>query len=173
NYANLLQYEGRTQEAIPYYLSAIEIYDSLGEDYKKIQSLTNLASAYEKLGETERALAIFHDAIDTCKARGWPERLIYLYNQTSIAYKNIGEYKLAMDYFVRFHKVRDSIITESTKKDIAELEAVHQAAVQKSEIFEKDIELQKIKSQNLLLGLTLLFFVGLFLGYYYVKRNRS
>ena len=173
NFGNLLQYEGKTEQSIAYYLMSIAICDSLNDGYRKIQTLTNLASAYEKQGQAELALKIFHDAIDTCKVRGWPERLIYLYNQTSIAYKGIGDYKLAMDYFVRFHKIRDSIITESTKKEIAELEVVHQLTEQQTVMVKKQAQLDNSKSRSLIFGMLSLGLLAGFFIYYIFKKSQT
>lgn len=96
NGATTLKAFGKAKEAMPYYESALKLYEGalLKTDKKFAALLNNMALAYTDLGEPEEALKQCENALEILRIHkdGQPEMAITYLNMADI-YLNMGENK--------------------------------------------------------------------------------
>ena len=174
NYGSLLVYQDKNQEALSYLQRASAINEKLSNVYRKVQNDNNLASAYADLQLYDKAESIFKNCIQINKENKWPERLFYNYHGLAKMYKEMGNYREAMDYYVRFQKTREAVINENLRGRIAELETQYELE-RKNRVLEKsqsDLREAQLSLQRMILLFSLFTLILFGSIYYWVDKAR-
>jgi tetratricopeptide (TPR) repeat protein len=127
NYGNLLALQGRPKEAIPYFERALTINKKIGDLRRETQFLNNLADSYDQLGRFEQSLNTYLQCIDINQKNNWLENLVFNYQGISMVYEETSDFKSALNYFKKFHSLRDSLVGADTHDKIAELEIKYES----------------------------------------------
>ncbi len=178
NYGSVLVYQGQYEKAIPYFNKASLLCTELENTYRKVQCDQNLAVAYVNVGKYEAATALFKNVIEINKKNSWSERLFYNYHGLSQLYMQIGNYKEALKYYMKFHKLKDSVIQEQTKVQINNLEAKSELAQQTRLLEESQSDLITTKlvfhRSILIFGVFIIALFGvLYIFYYRAKQTKE
>lgn len=145
NYGSLLVYQNQCEEAIPYFKKASDLCNELKDSYRKVQCDQNLAVAYINIGEYDTAAALYADLIKINKENKWPERLFYNYYGLYQMHALMENHEEALNYYVKFHKLKDSVLHEQTKIQISDFESKIKLDRQTSLFDESQLNLQKTK----------------------------
>lgn len=108
--------------SIEYYEKALEIYNSLQNQYGTALSKYEKAKAHMEMGHNEIAKQLFAETILSMKKAQSPKLLMDVYREFSIFYKKQNDYQNALYYFEKYATIRDSLYTESTSRNIAEMQ---------------------------------------------------
>lgn len=146
NIAAALINEKKYNDAEYYLKPAIQYFKSTDE-------LKGLVDAEEFMGQVEAgrknfkpAISYFSEALDKAKSANYSERINEIYKRLAQTADSAGLYKEATGYYKSYITSNDSLIKESSKKDIAELETKYKTAQKQQEI---DLLNQKEKTQEL------------------------
>jgi signal transduction histidine kinase len=106
-----------------------------------ILALQNNISETQKLDHFRESITYYNNAISILEPLGLAnDQKNYLF-ELSTVYKSMGNYKLALEAYVKASALKDSVLSESTKKAIAELET-------KQQLKEKDKELEILNNEK-------------------------
>lgn len=115
-------------------------YANLGMLHYKLALQKNYSET-KKMGHLNRSVTYYNNAISIVDSLGLAnDHKNYLF-ELSAAYKEMGNYKSALEIYVKASELKDSVLSESTKKSIAELEA-------KQQLKEKEKELELLNSEK-------------------------
>ena len=160
NIAVVYQRMNRYDKAIPFHLKAIKLADSL--NHKLIQiggklSYVNSLIHLKKYQEAENILKQL--AKDTIDHQNFNKSLLADFWEYNFeVYKHQKNYQKSLEYFERYHDLRDSLTKRERDIKIAELETKYQTEVKEKELAQKEKELlkQKIVKQRLTFGLSVI-----------------
>jgi signal transduction histidine kinase len=188
NIGNLLKSRGEYDNALSYYNKALAIR-------KKGAGARDLASSYGNIGllyvttnENKKAISYLNKALEISRNMHFVEISINCKQGLSEAYKNMGNYKYALEYYVEYQELNDSIHSlkleeklndykqkyESEKKDrlIERLEEDKKLA-DALDKRQKVINEKQRMMMNGLGGIALLLLVILFILQRYFKMKRE
>ncbi|MFC2130031.1 SpoIIE family protein phosphatase [Bacteroidota bacterium] len=157
---------GDINKALRYYQKSQVIAKEQGHNRMITHNLVNFSAIYIKLGEKEDSLANLTIPIDRNKnivAKNNYQRglkygleaaqiaeeknignvLYLIYEAISIAYRKLGNYKPALEYYEKFRIERDSVFSQESKNKIQLLEFQKER-----EIKDKEIEIQKLEIEQ-------------------------
>jgi tetratricopeptide (TPR) repeat protein len=109
NYANLLAYQRRSAEALPYEDSAINIARKEKDARLETVYLTNRGLLLYEVEKYDEALAILKNSMAIDEKNQWLDNLVYDYNGMADTYYEMGNYKAAYDYKEKKHTLQDSL----------------------------------------------------------------
>jgi signal transduction histidine kinase/DNA-binding response OmpR family regulator len=161
-------------ESIVYYNKALAIYDSINLPLGKAEVLLNLgAVSYEQKNYTQ-AINYFENSLAISSTIGSVAHIKQAYANLSETYELQKDFSNALKYYKRYYELKDSVMNESSKKQIAELETKYE-----TEKKERKIELQQlaiIKSEKNFYQLAVVSAIILLLvifsaAYFYQKKR--
>lgn len=155
NYANLLVFNGRPAEAIPYHQRAIALYEKLGNLRGRSKTMNNLANAYRVLKQYGVAIGIYEKCIKFNDENDFSANKISNYRALAMTYDSLDNYQLAYDYIFKYFILKDSIVGAETQKEIAELEVKYESQ-------KKELEIEKGKAALLITQQKLERWIGMF-----------
>lgn len=95
NYANMGDYE----EAIQFYVLAMDIEEELGNDSRVAVLLGNFATVYTEQGNLEMTRRYYQESIDRLRKIGETDQIYTSVNNMGVVHRRQGEYDKALDYF--------------------------------------------------------------------------
>lgn len=177
NWSKSLNGLERWSEAVIHAQKAYDFANSAGMKNSKASAMRNLARANSGLGNHKLAMAYADSAVEIFREiQQMGELFPSLYYQSEV-YKAAGKYDKALDIFIEFHELQDSVHSEETKqitesmrakfetdeavkdKQLAELEAAKSAA-------------ESARNRNLLFGAIGFAVLVLIIGLLYINRMR-
>jgi len=169
-------------EALPYYYRALKIQEEINETSGIAVSKLNLGDVYLKMGDLENAHKFLYESLNISKKIGYRDIQSYCYEILSKYYKEKENFSEAYKYSRLFSETEDSIFSEQTSKQFAEMQVSFE-----SELKDREIELMKrneelrnlhlIKQKNriiyLVISLLLIIFLVLLVirSYFLRKKN--
>lgn len=132
---------GNTYGSLKKYDLAIKNY-SISLDYKKklndkegiAITLGNIASMYIELNKNKEALAFLNEMLEIANNINSLPQKRYAYEYYSIAYENINDFKKALYYHKLLTIVKDSLINENLRKQIADINIKHETSKKEKQI---------------------------------------
>nr|NQU92769.1 tetratricopeptide repeat protein [Bacteroidota bacterium] len=158
-------------KALIYYEKALEIYNRLQNYYGTAISKYEKAKAYMEMGQYEMARLLFGETLDDARKIPGRKLIMEIYREYAELYKKQGDYLNALVYFEKFAVLRDSLFTENTDRNIAEMQT-------KYNMTEKEAQIQlltkekKLNTANHLFYILLIFFASTF-GFFTYFRYRD
>jgi tetratricopeptide (TPR) repeat protein len=136
----------------------------------------NIGSVYTELGDYPKAIEWQTKSLNMALEVKGLDNIKYAYELLANTYAKKGDYKLAYENYLLFTKYKDSLLNESTSKQLAEMDKKFESAQKDKAIILKDAEIlkqstiaekQATQRNYLLLGiaLLLLFSVYIYRGY--------
>lgn len=159
NYGIRLLINDQYREAIPYFNEAIALHEKTENWRSKGKAMNNLANAYRLLKDYDRAIQMFKDCIVFNNQHQLAANKINNYKSMSLAYESMGQTPLALDYFTKYHEIKDSLVGVSTQRKIADWEVKYEAQKQELKLQASKLKLassrRKLERGMMLLGLLL------------------
>ncbi|MBK8700287.1 MAG: tetratricopeptide repeat-containing sensor histidine kinase [Saprospiraceae bacterium] len=165
NYNNLgtaYTMKGDLATGIDYLNKSRKIQISLSDKYAEAHTLGNIGSLYLDMKNYKEALHFVNESIKICKEAGLLSLEMKNYSRLSDIYQQTSDYKNAYLNHVKYTTLKDSIDTKEKTEKIAEQKIQYEydkkAAIEKLSF---DQEIESSKNFQKLLGLGLLFLLGL------------
>lgn len=158
-----------TQANIESHRQVIRVSDSMGALNTLLYSSFSLSDIYLNEQQAERAIDLLLPLQKSLDSTGRDQQKMALYGKLSSVYEATNDFKNALKYKNLEAELRDTLVSEKTKKNIAELEV-------KYDLQTKERELEKQAASKTLLFWILgsSFVVLVILGFYYLKnRNKN
>ncbi|MBT8262164.1 MAG: sensor histidine kinase [Bacteroidia bacterium] len=157
-----------TEANILRYRDVIRVSDSLGALNALLYSSLSLSDIYLKSNLTEDAIDLLLPIIKSLDTTDRDQQKMALYGKLSSLYETSSDYKNALLYKNLEAELRDTLVSEKTKKNVAELEV-------KYDLQTKDRKLeQQAASQKLLYWILGSVFVILgIISFFFVKNRKK
>ena len=159
---------GNLPEAKRYFLESITIKEEVGDKWSLIGSYLALGRVLNELDRHSESLKYLHRAKGLATEIGSKQRRMEIYEAFAESYGKSGEHRLANMYLHDYIALKDSIITESSVREMGEAKTRYEVQKREDQIALLTTEKalleteQKIRSLNFyLMGGTLIFFLGL------------
>ncbi|MEM7102883.1 MAG: tetratricopeptide repeat protein [Bacteroidota bacterium] len=150
SYIYLMQ--GKGEMALPYINKSLNYHKALNEVRSIAMCHGNLGYAYHLMGEYEKAFDNYQACVDSALKYNW-KRIVYdTYKDMSDTYLKSGQPAEALDYFKKYHFLRDSVIGEQTQARIADLEIKFETELKERKILELQQEKRIQQLQLWILG---------------------
>lgn len=164
------------RKALEYFMKSHDIYKRLNNTGGLMYAYDNIGSVYTELGDYPKAIEWQTKSLNMALEVKGLDNIKYAYELLANTYAKKGDYKLAYENYLLFTKYKDSLLNESTSKQLAEMDKKFESAQKDKAIILKDAEIlkqatiaekQATQRNYLLLGiaLLLLFSVYIYRGY--------
>lgn len=121
------------QSALRYYRLAMAFIPRNIQE-TEVAVYCNFAIGLAYAGKKDSALIVAQMADEMADHIGTPDQKIAVYGAYSDIYKASGEYEKALDYFMRYVGLRDSLFRNQSAREINELDALYRKSEQDREI---------------------------------------
>lgn len=147
---------GKPDSSLMVYKDALRIYQKYNKKSRIAQIYINRGVAYTKKKEYEKALKEFNIA-DTCELDEFKLAVkSYIQKYAAKAYKEMGDYQGALEAFEKNQRMIDSLKIEDQQKAVNDYETKYKTK-------EKELENQKLTSENRIKTIVLFSISGVFI----------
>jgi tetratricopeptide (TPR) repeat protein len=176
NIANVKELKGNFKEALSLLSDALRIKTEINDFYGIVNTYHLSGEIYVKLKDYNKAIVNYMKARDLAFEKNLSNELNKSYQGLYKAYRGLGSYQTALEYFEKYSSLSDSISGDTHQKVVAELETKYQTQKKEQQIekltAEKQIESLKTRQRTLIafiLG-SLLLLIAL-LGYFIIRQK--
>jgi len=148
NIGELYSSEGKYLEAVKLLEKALAIERKNGIPEDLAIGYNTIGGFYHKMGKQAEALKYADSSIRLAQMINAPDIMKDDYLLFHKIYKSLGNYKTALDYYVKFHELRDSLYNENSYRKILNMQFKYEA-----DKHEKELELLNSKNKLHLLEL--------------------
>ncbi|BAX82105.1 tetratricopeptide repeat-containing sensor histidine kinase [Labilibaculum antarcticum] len=136
NYAKALEY---FQESL---LLSTKINDQIGV----LMVNRNIGLIYKDLNKFDTALSYYKKAFELAIELDSKEEKLDIYNRYSELYKSTGQFDKSLNYLEKYISLKDSIYTENSSKQIAEMQTKYDSEKKEkeNELLRKNSEIQNL-----------------------------
>lgn len=165
------------KKAEHYYMKSLKMKESLGDKWGAIGGNFGLGRTYIAWGFPDQAIPILEVGLETAKAIDSKTRVLEGYQFMAEAYKAKDNKAIAFDYLSKYVALKDSILNEKTVEEMGQSKRRYEISKKEheitllkkeNEIFEKQEQVQNLKSYFLLSAVLLL----LVLSGWFFSRNK-
>lgn len=146
----------RSSESIDHFNKSLALSRKLKSTRFEMEILSLLAKTYLQEGDDEKALELLRTAEGISKSNEYLQSLIYLYEKFSDYYAETSDYQNAAYYSRKYSSLRDSVLSESLIKNLADVQSKFAERENLATITIKD---QTIKQQRYISTLIALTFI--------------
>jgi len=160
---------GQEELAQEYIAKAISQSEEFGTPSVIFAVYADLADFYEEQGNYEDAIPYRIKSLEYAKKEHWIEMEARGEKNLAYTYKAAGDYESALTHFERWQAIEDSISRYSVQERYAELQTKYESG-------KKDLEIEKLKAQNLALWRNILIIVlltGIGILIYFRRLNKK
>ena len=165
------------------YLLGYEIFERLGDKMRNSGIIMRLSEIALKQGQLDVALSNAKQALEGFEEIENQGQELWAFQHISNIYKEKGDYKLALEYRIKYEEMLDSVNSKETKSRIAEIEEKYQSELKdkqlnqaRSEIELNALILQKQQNQKyafLAVAIFTLAILLLLLNQYRIKNRNN
>ena len=173
--ANIYVLQNKYDKAIEYFTKAKNIYIEIGSFRNIVKYNLEIANVYNNQKQPQKAIPFLKEC-DTLMDKIEGLKIEYqLYNTYYETRKLLGDYKKALDYHEKYFAVHDSIFSENSETQVANLQILFETGKKEKEIelltLDKEIADRRMKEQRLKNQLYLLGLFGLFVIIFFIIRS--
>ena len=145
NIANMYRELKDYDLALEYYIKALKIQEGIGDKKGITVSTYNAGITYFILGQNTKALQCIEKALAISQEIGLMEYTQNCYQKLSLVHKKLNNPSKALDYYILYTEIKDSIYSEETNKMFAEAQTKYETEKKENEILllNKDKKLQE------------------------------
>lgn len=145
---------GEYKKAIEYFTEAMQGCVEIQDKASEANAFINIGSAYCNLKDYNNALQQFDQAIRIATEIKSAAILKYVYRSMSYTYNEKGDHRRAYDFLLRHLEIKDSLFSEESRSQVAEMETKYQSEKKELQIKnlenEKELKAAEIKRERLL-----------------------
>lgn len=131
---------GKHQDALNYYILGLDVEKQLGDSNSIATSYINIGNSYTALKKYSEAKKYIFEGLKILKNINDLEGVMSAYEMLAYLYQEEKNFEEALHYYQEYITVRDSIMGNSEKEKIAELQTQY-------EVEKKDLEIAKNKAE--------------------------
>jgi len=171
------------KEAIEFALKALNLQEKMDDKPGLVDSYLTLGKAYRKNNEQQKAVQAIQKAIEIATPIGIKRQIIEANKELARSYYKLHKFKEAYDYFNIYANLKDSILSENTQKQIAEMQTKYETEKKEKEIEllnkdkllnETEIRKQTLLRNSFIIGFALLLILAYLLyTRYKIKRKAN
>ena len=152
-------------KALEYYLNAVKKSENIGDKWSVSNTSRNIGEVYIKLQDYNNSLLYLNTGLKIAEEIDSKHLIKDCYVTFSELYYAKGSYKKAYEYHQLYSKIKDSIFSEETGKNIAEMEVKFETVKKEKEIeiLEKENEINILKLKKHKIQRNLLIVSSLFI----------
>lgn len=141
NLATLLDRQGKHRQALASLEEALKLSRDLG-DWTGLADKTRLAAEIAgRLPDTVMAGAYYREAYLIADTLGNRELLRDYYSSKSSYYRQLGDFRNALEASSKYHALKDSLVDKDAREYVAELQVQYETA-------RKDFEIEKLRNER-------------------------
>ncbi len=168
--------------ALNNFQQSLNLYEKMNNVNGLMYVYNNIGSIYTEQGLLDKALEWQNKSLNLALKHKVIDNIRYAYQMLSVTYENKGDYKKAYESHKLYIQYKDSILNESTSKQISELDKKFETEKKNKELIKKDAELLKQnlkidKQANqrnyLLIGLALMIVLAIFIYRGYRQKQKA
>ncbi|MCK4630757.1 MAG: tetratricopeptide repeat-containing sensor histidine kinase [Bacteroidales bacterium] len=181
NIGEIYNYKCNYDEALPFYYRSLKIQEEINETSGIAISKLNLGDVYLKKGELENAYKFLYECLEISKELGYRNLQSNCYELLAKYYKEKENFSEAFKYSQLFSETEDSIFSEQSSRQFAEMQVSFESELKDREIeFLKrneefrNLHLMKQKNRIIYLAISLLlitFLVLLVLRSFFLRKK--
>lgn len=160
NIGYLYKEQGKLDEALAYYLKSLKLIKEIKNKYGLAVSYEAIGGIYKLRKEYKKTISYFENSLEMARVIGDSAQIESVLLNLSEVYEKTGDTQQALTYYKNAVAIRDSLMGNESRRQIAELETKYELTQKEQEIklLNKD---QKLSDQqrNLLIGLLVSIFL--------------
>ena len=151
NIGNVQRQLGNFSEALNYYNQSLNVSREIGDKNLIAITLKNIGISYKETGKLSQAIQFLNEGKELAQQIHLLRIQRETLDQLSQTYTLLADYKKALEYYIEYSKLNDSLFDEETSNKISVLQLQHELKEkeQQDTIVEKDVELKSTKEKNL------------------------
>ncbi|MFH2142935.1 MAG: DUF2225 domain-containing protein [Bacteroidota bacterium] len=169
--------KGDYLKALTYYDQAYSMVLKLGSKLEQAYILRNMGETYIALKDFLKAKENISQSIVIAEKENLNSLISELYYYQYVIENNNNNYQDALEYYIKYSKLNDSIYNEESSKKLNDLLSKYEYEKKDMEIKQKNIEItakqRKIIQQRLFFISSILLIILISLFIYYLYRNKE
>ena len=170
------------KEAIEFALKALNLQEKMDDKPGLVDSYLTLGKAYRKNNEQQKAVQAIQKAIEIATPIGIKRQIIEANKELARSYYKLHKFKEAYDYFNIYANLKDSILSENTQKQIAEMQTKYETEKKEADIKllnadkalqEKEIRQQRMVIIGFVVGFVLILIFSIIIYKQYRDKRRA
>ncbi len=159
--------------AISYFLKSLDVSSDINHRYNMCVSMINLGDAY--LGEEEmvKSLDFLNRALAVAREMDSQELIRDTYGVLSKWYEAKNDFESALEYYKSMTELNDSLFNIEKSNQLKNLHVAYEVEKTEKEILEKDISIEKLKTRQFYLLMTIVIALSLVFVAYYRYRTKK
>ena len=145
-------------KALEYYLKSLKIKEEIGNKKDIAISFFNIGETYLIIQNYDKAFFYLEKALEFAIETKTKLLIQTIYKTISEYYSSKNDFQKALEYHILYTEIKDSIYTEKSSKQIAEMQTKYETEKKEKEIKLKDLELTK-KQGELKLQMLIIYFL--------------
>ena len=117
---------GSYQEALDASLNALEVYREIGQRKEEAGALKNIGHIFYEWKRFSEALDYMNQSLDISRELDLKREMFDVYKDMSMVYRDIGDYRQALQNYELYNSLKDSSIREENLQAISELETKYE-----------------------------------------------
>lgn len=167
NIGNIYHKTKNHLKALEYYQKALQINQEIRNKDECAKSLLNIGIIYSEIGNPEKAVEYLKQALIMADMANSKDVIKEGNEELSTIYFKKGDYKNAYNYYKNYVTLKESILNETTAKNIAEIETRYETEKKEKAIElltkEKSLKEEQLRGQKNLRNAFIVGFLLLFL----------
>lgn len=178
NIGNVYGTLGDFSKSRDYFIRSLKISQELNDHYNIAMTTNNIGLLYQLEGDSTEALNYVRRSLLAAYNIGAKDLVKDAYLAMSEIHKQFGNYKAALNAYLKYEEVKDSLLNEENTKHINELQEKYNAAKQEQKIAIQQVSLDREREFNrslywiigLIVGILLLV---VFFSVYLIRLNKE
>lgn len=163
--------------SVIYFNKVYEFPNKLPFNKARAISIVNSGKTLFLKKEYQASIKKNKEGIFELKQFGFSPKIVEGYNNLVQCFEAINQYDSALVYNKKYFMYKDSVFTQNTKKQIAELESMQSLERKNKELAEKNFEIEKEKNKQLFITWVLVFIAitafAITIAFYTIKKKNK
>lgn len=133
--------------AISYFKESLLLSEQINDRIGVLMANKSIGLIHKEQKRFDSALVYYKKAFDLAVALHMKEEQLELFKNYSELYKSVGKFSQSLDYLEKFISLKDSIYTENSSKQIAEMQTKYESEKKEkeNELLRKNSEIQNLE----------------------------
>ncbi|MCD4773371.1 MAG: tetratricopeptide repeat protein [Bacteroidales bacterium] len=175
NIGNIFKKKNNYEKAIEYYLMSLSIRNEINDKFGIASSLNNIGEIYCMNGEYQKAINVLNRSLEISLSKNLLDIQKRNYKIFSKVYLKSEDYKMSLEFYKKFIKIKDSIYTGNINKQLSILKVKYDSEKKGKEniLLKKDIEIQQVKIRLYQIILIVLLLAAGIIAFFIFRNYRN
>ncbi|MFO8088097.1 MAG: tetratricopeptide repeat protein [Bacteroidales bacterium] len=149
NLGSLYKSKKQYTKALEYLKMALEKWEEIDNQWGIAAASTNLGNVYFMTNENNTAITLLEQAVKIAEPNDYFRILEEAYYNLSNVHSNLQNYQQSLDYYKKYHKIREDLLDKDKHKRIEQLETTYKTK-QQNEIIKRQEAEAKLLEEDLM-----------------------